>query len=47
MSIFVYTCVGMHVTIDVMCSQQVEETSDPLIINAMMYLCKTIHDSLK
>lgn len=26
--------------------QQQEDTNDPLIINAMMYLCRTIHDSI-
>jgi len=25
---------------------QLEETSDPIIVNAMMYLCKIMHDSL-
>ena len=28
-------------------SFQLEHTSDPIIINAMMYICKILHDSFK
>lgn len=29
------------------CRHQVEHTRDPVILNAMLHICKTMHDSVK
>ena len=43
--------VGLLMWVELICaivhSFQTEETSDPIIINAMMYVCKILHDSFK
>ena len=34
--------------VDVQCFRtQLEVTSDPVVTNAMMFICKTMHDSVK
>lgn len=32
---------------DAFCRNQEEATNDPVIINALMFVCKTMHDSIK